>query len=77
LIPCTCDFQWVMYTYLHPWLGADEVMGSHGSLINDICDDKCDGLTLCEQLLEGYDCTHGYVTFELLLLGFLCCFIDI
>lgn len=52
-------------------------MGSHGSLITNICGEECDGLTLCEQLLEGYDCTHGYVTFELLLLGFLCCFIDI
>ncbi len=52
-------------------------MGSHGSLITDICDEECDGLTLCEQLLEGYDCTHSYVTFELLSLRFLCHFIDI
>ncbi len=62
--------------YTHGW-ELMKSMGSHGSLITDICDAKCDGLTLCEQLLEGYDCTHCYVTFEVLSLRFLCRFIDI
>jgi hypothetical protein len=37
-----------------------------------------DGLSLCDRLSQGYDCTHDcYFTVELLLQRFLCNFIDV
>jgi hypothetical protein len=49
--------------YLHLQSGADEVSGESWQLITAIHGED-DGLTLCEQPSEGYDCIHCFVTFN-------------
>jgi hypothetical protein len=55
-----CPKFWVgsLFTYLHPPLGANEVSGKSWQLVNAIHDEEGNGLTLCEELLEGYDRAH-------------------
>ncbi len=53
----------LLYAYLHLLLGADELSGSSWQLITAVHDEG-DGLSLCEQLSWGYDCTHCPVTFN-------------
>jgi hypothetical protein len=59
ILPC------LLHSYLHPPSGADEVSGYLWQLITAICD-YGDGLTLCEQNSEGYDCTHCCITCNML-----------
>jgi hypothetical protein len=55
----------LLHSYLHPPSGVDEVSGYLWQLITAICD-YGDGLTLCEQHSEGYDCAHCCVTCNML-----------
>jgi hypothetical protein len=68
-------FAWILGeqldTYLHLPLGADEVSGSLRQIITAICNEGA-GLTLCDQLSQGYNCTCCHVAFEVLLWRFLC-----
>jgi hypothetical protein len=44
---CFVFFGGILYTHVHPLLGADEVSSKSRQLITAI-EDECDGLTLCE-----------------------------
>jgi hypothetical protein len=52
---------WILYFYLHPLLGADEVSAQSWQLITAI-HDETDGLMLCKQLSQGYGSTLCHVT---------------
>jgi hypothetical protein len=53
----------LLYAYLHPLLGADELSGLSWQLITAVHDEG-DSLSLCEWLSWGYDCTRFHVTFN-------------
>jgi hypothetical protein len=55
------DFELTTVYNWHPPSGADEVHGQSWQLVTAISDEG-DGLTLCEQLSQGYDCTHCHDT---------------
>ncbi len=61
----------LLYAYLHPLLGADELRGSSWQLATAVCDEG-DGLSLCEQLSWGYD-LHSLSCYLFLLLWRLLC----
>jgi len=53
----------LLYSYLHPLLGADELSGWSWQLVTAMRDEG-DGLSLCERLPWGYDRTHCRVTYN-------------
>jgi hypothetical protein len=61
--------QIIVY-FLHPSPGADEVSGESWQLAT-AAHGEGDGLTLCEQSSQGYDCTHHNIIFKVLLCSFL------
>jgi len=64
----------LLCTYQHLILGVDEVSGYWWQLATAISD-QGDGLTIYEQLSQGYNCSHCHITFEVVL-RFLYNFID-
>ncbi len=52
------DFEQILYTYLHPLLGADQVTGESWQLVTAFHDEGA-GLILCKWDTQDHDQTHS------------------